>query len=48
MTISITRILRSIERKMDGPATYIMAGNQMQVERPEDIMRKNQNIDKKL
>ena len=48
MTISITRILRSIERKMDGPATYIMAGNQMQVERPEDMMRKNQNIDMKL
>ncbi|ABW18282.1 amino acid ABC transporter permease [Alkaliphilus oremlandii] len=32
MTIVITRILRYIERRMDGPANYIMAGNQMQVE----------------
>lgn len=40
MTIAITRILRSIERRMDGPAEFIMAGNQMQVERPEDIERK--------
>jgi putative lysine transport system permease protein len=42
MTITITRILRSIERRMDGPANFIMAGNQMQVERPEDIVRKKQ------
>lgn len=41
MTITITRILRAIERKMDGPADYIMAGNQMQVVRPEDIIYKN-------
>lgn len=40
MTFTVTRILRFIERKMDGPADYIMAGNQMQVERPEDIVRK--------
>ena len=31
LTITITRILRYIERKMDGPANFIMAGNQMQV-----------------
>lgn len=41
MTITITRILRSLERRMDGPANFIMAGNQMQVVRPEDIDRKN-------
>jgi len=46
MTITITRILRSLERRMDGPANFIMAGNQMQVERPEDIIRKKQNKDK--
>ncbi|NLL80921.1 MAG: amino acid ABC transporter permease [Tissierellia bacterium] len=40
MTITITRILRCIERRMDGPANFIMAGNQMQVERPEDIVYK--------
>lgn len=40
MTVTITRILRSLERRMDGPAAFIMAGNQMQVERPEDIERK--------
>ncbi|WFA07985.1 amino acid ABC transporter permease [Tissierella sp. Yu-01] len=44
MTISITRILRSLERRMDGPANFIMAGNQMQVERPEDIVRKKKDI----
>lgn len=47
MTITITRILRSLERRMDGPANFIMAGNQMQVERPEDIVRKKQNKDTK-
>lgn len=31
MTFTVTRVLRFIERKMDGPADYIMAGNQMQV-----------------
>jgi putative lysine transport system permease protein len=46
MTITITRILRSIERKMDGPANFIMAGNQMQVDRPEDIERKRRNKDR--
>ncbi|GAA0086935.1 amino acid ABC transporter permease [Clostridium sp. CTA-7] len=40
MTFTITRILRAIERKIDGPDNYIMAGNQMQVETPEDILRK--------
>lgn len=44
LTISITRILRSLERRMDGPANFIMAGNQMQVERPEDIVRKKKDL----
>ncbi len=31
MTFTVTRILRAIERKLDGPDDYIMMGNQMQV-----------------
>lgn len=45
MTFSVTRILRLIERKLEGPENYIMLGNQMQVATPEDIMRKTKNID---
>jgi len=41
MTFTVTRILRYIERKIDGPENYIMYANQMQVETPEDIARKN-------
>ncbi|TJX15669.1 amino acid ABC transporter permease [Tissierella creatinini] len=33
MTYTITRILRAAEKRFEGPANYIMAGNQMQVER---------------
>ena len=40
MTFTITRILRAIEKKLDGPENYIIAGNQMQVETPEDMLRK--------
>jgi len=43
MTFAVTRILRLVERKIDGPDNYIMYANQMQVETPEDIMRKNNN-----
>lgn len=43
MTFTVTRILRLIERKLDGPENYIMYANQMQVERPEDMMRRTQN-----
>ncbi|MEG6617336.1 amino acid ABC transporter permease [Peptococcaceae bacterium 1198_IL3148] len=39
MTFTVTRILRYIERRLDGPDDYIMV-NQMQVERPEDAVRK--------
>ncbi|SMB79323.1 amino acid ABC transporter membrane protein, PAAT family [Desulfonispora thiosulfatigenes DSM 11270] len=42
MTFTVTRILRFIEKKLDGPDNYIMSGNQMQVQRPEDKVRKNQ------
>lgn len=44
MTYTVTRILRAIERKIDGPENYIIAGNQMQVETPEDILKKNKNV----
>jgi len=43
MTFTVTRILRTIERKIDGPDNYIMAGNQMQVETPEDMLRRTKN-----
>ncbi|NMD72529.1 amino acid ABC transporter permease [Bacillus sp. DNRA2] len=44
MTFTVTRILRWIERKIDGPDDYILMANQMQVETPEDILRR-QNHD---
>ncbi|MFU0828609.1 MAG: ABC transmembrane type-1 domain-containing protein [Lachnoclostridium sp.] len=31
MTFTVTRILRAIEKKLDGPDNYILMGNQMQV-----------------
>jgi putative lysine transport system permease protein len=41
LTLSVTRILRAIEHKMDGPDSYsIIPGNQMQVAKPEDQIRK--------
>jgi putative lysine transport system permease protein len=40
MTFAVTRILRYIERKLDGPENYIMYANQMQVETPEDILHR--------
>lgn len=39
MTFTVTRILRYIERRMDGPETYTL--NQMQVATPEDMLRLN-------
>lgn len=45
MTFTVTRILRAIEKKLDGPENYIIAGNQMQVETPEEISKKtNGNV----
>lgn len=43
MTFTVTRILRFIERKMDGPDNFILMGNQMQVERAEDMLRRAEN-----
>lgn len=40
MTFTVTRILRYIERKLDGPETFTL--NQMQVATPEDLLRRNQ------
>jgi len=40
MTFAVTRILRWVERKLDGPDNYSMMGNQMQVATPEDNVRK--------
>ena len=45
MTFTITRILRYVERKLDGPENYIMYANQMQVETPEDMLRRTKNSD---
>jgi len=42
MTFSVTRILRFIERKMDGPENYNLTGNQMQVQKPEDLLKKSE------
>jgi putative lysine transport system permease protein len=39
MTFTVTRILRLIERKMDGPEHYIMYANQMQVQPPDDKLK---------
>ncbi len=40
MTLTVTRILRYIEKRMDGPENYsIIPGNQMQVSRPEDMVK---------
>jgi putative lysine transport system permease protein len=43
MTFSVTRILRFIEKKLDGPENYILYANQMQVETPEDMLLKIRN-----
>ncbi|GAB6168445.1 amino acid ABC transporter permease [Clostridium carnis] len=40
MTFTVTRILRYIERKLDGPEDYILYANQMQVEAPEKAISK--------
>jgi putative lysine transport system permease protein len=43
MTFTITRILRYIEKKIDGPDNYIMYANQMQVETPEQMLLRTKN-----
>ena len=44
MTFTVTRILRAIEKKLDGPDNYIMMGNQMQVENAESMLKRTKNI----
>lgn len=44
MTFTVTRILRNIEKKLEGPRNYNIIGNQMQVERPEDIVSKREKM----
>ncbi len=44
MTFTVTRILRYIEHRIDGPEDYIMYANQMQVETPEDAVKRKGNI----
>ena len=41
MTFTVTRILRALEKKLDGPENYIIAGNQMQVQKVEDKINGN-------
>lgn len=43
MTFTVTRILRYIEKKIDGPENYIMYANQMQVETPENTLTRTKN-----
>lgn len=43
MTFTITRILRYIEKKIDGPENYNMYANQMQVETAEAMLRRTKN-----
>lgn len=45
MTFLVTRVLRAIERKIEGPEDYIMIANQMQVETPEDMLSRIKNSD---
>lgn len=40
MTFTVTRILRLLEKKLDGPENYILMANQMQVETPEMLLQK--------
>lgn len=48
MTFTITRILRFAERKLDGSDNYIMIGNQMQVETPEDMLQRTKKNDSNI
>lgn len=46
MTFTVTRILRFIERKLEGPDNYLMVpGNQMQVETAEEAIRRTDKYD---
>lgn len=41
MTFTVTRILRYVEKRLDGPKNYNIIGNQMQVMRPEDMVERD-------
>ncbi|MBR0575238.1 amino acid ABC transporter permease [Proteiniclasticum sp. BAD-10] len=41
LTFSVTRILRFLERKMEGPENYNLTGNQMQVLPADRLAKKN-------
>lgn len=43
MTFTVTRILRWIERRLDGPDHFILSGNQMQVETPEGLLNRSKS-----
>ena len=43
MTFTVTRILRYLEKRIDGPENYIMYTNQMQVDTPENNLRRTKN-----
>jgi len=43
MTFTVTRILRYLEKRIDGPENYIMYANQMQVDTPENNLRRTKN-----
>lgn len=43
MTFTVTRILRHFEKKLDGPENYTMYSNQMQVDTPEDMLKRSGN-----
>ena len=45
LTFTVTRILRFVERKIDGPENYIMYANQMQVDTPEDALKRGRKSD---
>lgn len=42
MTFTVTRILRAVEKRLEGPKNYNIIGNQMQLVRPEDLVEKGQ------
>jgi len=45
MTLTVTRILRMLERRLDGPDNFnVIPGNQMQVEKPEDAVKRREAL----
>jgi putative lysine transport system permease protein len=44
MTYAVAKILQFVEKKIDGQEHFIMIGNQMQVETPEEIQRNKLNM----